>query len=140
MKIRTIIVSCLISIALCLFAVSDPAPYSVTIDSFAASLPAVSVFQGNGKTIRTSFFDNGSVANLTNCTPYMKWATSNTSANVYTGGYSFVTSPTNGIVDFSFTSSQLNTNGHFVYEIGVTDSKTSKVTYGQGLFKIVKAL
>jgi hypothetical protein len=132
-----IVLSFFLVVALSL--ISAPAPVALTVDSSAAALSTLPLYKGNGRTVRATYYDDGVVTDLTNGTPYMKWATNSTAALVYTSSYSFVYSTASGKVDFAFTGAQLWTNGNFLYEVGVLYG-TTNITYGQGVFKIIDTL
>ena len=130
MKMTTLLFLALASIGF-----AAPAPYPVAVNSRIQAAPGIQVYRANESTFRVSFTDGATASDLTNCTPFMQWATSNTAAQVSTASYSVVSS-TNGVVDFTFAPSSVNyAPGRYIYEVGVLKSGTVS-TYQQGTFTI----
>jgi len=97
-----------------------PAPYPVTINSRAATAPLIEAYRASARTYRLSFTDGGAATDLSGCSAFMSWATSNTAVSCVTGSAAVI-SATGGIVDVTFTAAQLNyAPGRYIYEAGIS--------------------
>jgi len=141
MKIKQYIIGFLAGLLVTAAVFAAPAPYAVSVDSYAAKLPTLTAYYNNTRTFRATFFDNGIVTDTTNYTTYLYWSRAVTNTPVYTSTVAVVGNTTNGTSDFTFTASQLATNGIYVYEAGlILTSNSNRVTYGQGTFTINRSL
>ena len=118
------------------FALADaPTPFPFTVNSESENVPALTVYAAGARTFRVTFTDGTNASVLTGYTPFMAWSTSATAGSVVTASYSVV-SVSNGIVDFTFSPSDLNhTAGRYLYEVGTKYGAVPTV-YRQGVFNI----
>jgi hypothetical protein len=75
---------------------------------------------------------NGQKVNLTGYTPFMFIAPSNTHPSIVTSACAIVTA-TNGTFTATWTPAMLNTNGTWIYGVGITDAD-GDTTARQGVF------
>ncbi|HAX91575.1 MAG TPA: hypothetical protein DCY07_05115, partial [Rhodospirillaceae bacterium] len=136
MKKENTMKSILVFLALAGYAVAAPAPYPINVNSRNDSAPGILAYRGNETVFRATFNDGGTASDLTNCTPFMQWSTSNTAAAASTSTWAFVGNTASGVVDFTFSPSAVNyAPGRYVYEIGVLTGTVPR-TYRQGVFTI----
>ena len=114
---------------------SQPAPQPVIIDSQARTAPSLQVFQANERTFRVYFRDGGTPVNVAAYVPFMSWSLTNTATSVSTSSWSVVNS-SSGVVDFTFSPAAINTNGTFIYEVGLAGLP---LVYRQGVFQILRS-
>lgn len=113
-----------------------PAPYPVTIDSRAQTIPKLTVYRAGQADFALTFKDGATASDLGGSTAWMSWSTSNTASTCVTALVSTVTA-TSGTARATFAASDLNyAAGRYVYEVGVSSNGTAKV-YRQGVFEIV---
>lgn len=106
--------------ALGLSAFADaPAPLPVSVDFQSRTAPALQLYQASARVIRFTLRDGNATLDCTNRTPFMAWATSNLSPSYVTSSWAWV-SQVSGIVDFTWTQASLNSNGNFIYEVGLS--------------------
>jgi hypothetical protein len=115
---------------------AGPAPYPVSVNSQSPVVTSLQSYQANERTFRVTFKDGTNAVDLTGYVPAMSWATTNTATNVATSSWAYVNSSTSGIVDFTFTPAAMNTNGTFIYEVGVAGLP---FVYRQGVFTIISS-
>lgn len=115
---------------------AGPAPYPVAVNSQSPVVTSLQSYQANERTFRVTYKDGTNAVDLTGYTPRMTWATTNTATNVATSSWSYVNSSTSGVVDFTFTPASMNTNGTFIYEVGVNGLP---FVYRQGVFTIISS-
>ena len=134
MKKIIILILCLAS---SLAIAAAPAPYPITVNSRAATAPPLNVYRGNETTIRASFVDGSTASTIaTNETPFLSWWTNDTSSSIVSASYEVV-SGTTGVVDFTFSQTDLNyAGGRYGYEIGVKNTLGAPSVYRQGVFEI----
>lgn len=98
-----------------------PAPYPITVNSRAASAPAVTVKRSNVYTVRASFVDGTNQTVCTGYTPFCAWSTNELAAQpMGTSSWAWVGNASTGICDFTFAPASLNyTPGRYLYEVGV---------------------
>ena len=134
MKKIIILILCLAS---SLAIAAAPAPYPITVNSRAATAPPLNVYRGNETTIRASFVDGSTASTIaTNETPFLSWWTNDTSSSIVSASYEVV-SGTTGVVDFTFSQTDLNyAGGRYGYEIGVKNTNGAPSVYRQGVFEI----
>ena len=133
MKSRLLAAWCL----LCGAAFAAPTPYPVVIDSQSkVETPSLTVMQGNERTFRITFKDNGVASSLGTQTPFLFWATNDTASVVSTASCAVVVA-TNGTVDCTFSPAALNyTPGKWRYWAGLRTSTGNLTTYRSGTFTI----
>lgn len=107
-----------------------PAPYPISVSSQDQRAPSLSTFQAEPRTFRVTFKDGTNISDVSSATVFMGWAT-NAYANTYvTSVWSKVDGGSNGVVDFTFSAADLNTNGSLIYFVGAGS------TYRQGALTI----
>jgi len=122
-----------------IFSFGAPPAFPITVDTRDSTSPTLTTFQGNERTFRVTYTDNDVALDVTSHTPYMTYSDSVHASSYVTSAYSVVTA-TSGVVDFTFDSTQLNTNGSsFVYEVTLDDASSKRVTFSQGRLRIKKS-
>ena len=116
-----------------LSAQADP-PLSKTVDFSGSTAPALQFYQANTRTVEWSYKNNGAAVNGAGYSAFMWIAPSNSSPSVVTAACSWVTQ-TSGIMRAVFSPSDLNTNGYWVYGVGLTSNNNT--TARQGALSIV---
>ena len=113
-------------------------PHSITVDVQNAVAPRLKLNQANDRVIEVRFQDGGTNINITGDNPKLGYYDSvwSTSAVYATTN---VTSAANGLVEFTWTAAQLNTNGNFVYEAAIDDSGGNFVTMKQGKLNLKRS-
>lgn len=111
---------------------ADSPPYSITVDFSAKYAPAIEIYQANERVFTVTLVNKG-ILSITNMTPTMWWAASTNSTQIATGTVSNIIA-SNGTFTATFSPSQLNTNGTFIYGVGLTG--TGPTTARQGQFII----
>jgi hypothetical protein len=111
----------------------DPALTKV-VDFSASTAPALQVYQANARTITWTLRNNNAMVNGTNYTPFMYIASSNTSPYVVTATCAWVTQ-TAGVFNAVFAPADLNTNGSWMYGVGMLSP--TQTTARQGSFIII---
>lgn len=116
-----------------------PAPYPIPVDSQDGSdLTALTLYQGNQRTLRAQFTSGGTNDDLTGCSAFADWFITR-SGGMVTAQWALVSGAT-GAVDFTWTAADLNTNGGpWYWECGVKDASGNIVTYKQGQFTLIKS-
>ena len=111
---------------------ADP-PLNKTIDFSGSTAPALQFYQGNYRTVIWNEVNNNKAIDGTPYAPYMLYYVS-------TGAIQATCSwinQTQGIAQAIFTPSQLNTNGSFIYSVGIL-SNNMPTTARQGTLTIIR--
>lgn len=107
-----------------------PAPYPITVDSQAGSVPSLEMYQGEAYTIRATFKSGGTVEDVSTAQLFCFWATNSTAVSFVTSSWTRVNGGVSGVVDFTFSAESVNTNGDLIYGIG------AGTTFKQGALRI----
>ena len=118
---------------MCGVALADP-PESRTIDFSFSAAPSLQVYSANLKTYTWTVNNAGRPVNLTGYTPYMDITPSNRAAFVITAACVIATA-TSGTFTAVLNPSSLNTNGSWIYGVGLTSN--GNTTARQGSFVII---
>lgn len=111
---------------------ADP-PLNKTVDFSASTAPALQVYQANTRTIQWTLKNNNATVSGAGYTPVMWIASSNRASQVVTAACSWV-SQTGGTFSAVFSPAMLNTNGSWVYGVGILSNDMT--TARQGAFVI----
>lgn len=115
---------------------AGPAPYPLTIDSRAQTVPKLIVSRAGQAQFDLSYKDGASVSSLSGCVPFMSWATNASASTVVTAQVVTVTA-TSGTARATFTPASMNyTPGRYIYEVGVLSNSVVSV-YRQGIIEII---
>jgi hypothetical protein len=117
-------------------AYAAPAGYPVTINSQAARAPDLIGFRSNEQVFRVTFTDGNTESDIGSQTPFMNWFVSPTSTTYVASSYSVI-GATTGLVDFTFSSTNMNyAAGKYYYEAGLQTAGGANSVYRQGRFTI----
>lgn len=105
---------------------------SQTVDIKLRQAPALEVFQANVKGYQWTIKNNAAVLNGSGYSPVMYWATNNTASGIVTASCAWV-NQTLGVFRAEFSTSDLNTNGDFIYGVGVTSNDVTIARQGSFL-------
>jgi len=122
----------LILLGLTVAAYADP-PLQRTVDFAGSTAPMIVVYQANNRTVQWTCRNNTSL-NGTGYTPFMWIAASNTASSIVTAACSWV-SQTTCVFNAVLSPSSLNTNGSWIYGVGLTSNGVT--TARQGTFTIL---
>lgn len=115
-----------------------PAPYPITVNSQVLEAPAITASEAEAKTYRVSFKDGALPSDVSVSIPSMTYAVSNISGiGYFTSSWAFVDGGTGGVVDFTFTASNMNNDPTtYVYRVGTTLStyKIGRLTIDPNFF------
>lgn len=114
-------------------ALADP-PLSKTVDFSGSTAPAIQTYQANTRTITWTLKNNNAAVNGSGYSPVMWIAASNRASSVVTAACTWATQ-TSGIFNAVFSSASLNTNGSWVYGVGISSGAVT--TARQGTFTII---
>lgn len=106
-----------------MLAMADPQESKV-IDFSYQTAPALKVYQANQKTYQWTVKNNNTAVNGTGYTPFMYIAASNRAVGVVTAACTWVTQ-TAGVFNAVFSPTMLNTNGAWIYGVGLTSNNVT---------------
>jgi hypothetical protein len=110
---------------------ATPAPIFNVDFASGGIVPNLEAYQANSWTRTVRLTVGLSPYSLTNCTPYFWYGVSN--STLVTTAECTIVNATNGTFTAHFTPDNLNTNGNFLFGVGVPGPSTAKI----GNFKII---
>jgi len=114
-------------------AMADP-PKSITVDLAYSIAAPLTAYQANQKTFRLTCRNNNSQQNGMGYDPYVAIFPSNRASGIVTAACTWITQ-TSCVFDASFSPAMLNTNGSWMYEVGIKSNGNTTIT--QGSFVII---